>query len=61
MARRQLALLSLIAVAAHGFVAPLGSTVVSRRAPVARMMFGGGDKDGEGGFMDKLKVGRSTI
>ena len=45
-------------IGATAFSPPLGSSVARVRhdVPAARMMFGGGGKEGEGNFMDKLKV-----
>ena len=55
MLRSVLSLLLLGSAAA--FSPALGSLAARRHTPAARMMFGGGDKkDGDGNFMDKLKV-----
>ena len=55
MVRGGLSLLLLGSAAA--FSPPFGSLAARRQTPAARMMFGGGGgKDGDGNFMDKLKV-----
>ena len=55
MLRSLLSLLLLGSAAA--FSPAFGSLAARRHTPAARMMFGGGDKkDGDGNFMDKLKV-----
>lgn len=55
MLRSVLSLLLLGSAAA--FSPAFGSLAARRHTPAARMMFGGGDKkDGDGNFMDKLKV-----
>ena len=42
---------------AAAFSPAFGSLAARRHTPAARMMFGGGDKkDGDGNFLDKLKV-----
>jgi hypothetical protein len=46
---------------AAAFSPAFGSLAARRYTPAARMMFGGGDKkDGEGNFLDKIKVRRTT-
>jgi hypothetical protein len=46
---------------AAAFSPAFGSLAARRHTPAARMMFGGGDKkDGEGNFLDKIKVRRTT-
>ena len=53
MSRSLLSVLFLSSVAA--FSPPMGSLAARRHTPAARMMFGG-DKEGDGNFMDKLKA-----